>query len=288
MDNGINIDFEAVAWQMFGPVLSLIQRIAYTLVVSILVGAFLFVVLFFVRYQLNPFWLTEFHLERLRIRWKPYDLFRWLLWDLLTFRRRSHDFVPYGFTIFVGRQGSGKTISMIQYLNDMRRKYPNCLILTNFQYTYATKRMQDWRDLLEIRNGTDGVIFAIDEIHSEYNSSNWSDFPESLLSEISQQRKQRVKIVATAQVFSRIAKPIREQAFSVVCCRTYLGRLTRNVEYDAAEYVTGETPYQVRKKCKPLSRKTFVQSNRLRNCFDTYEKIERMKHIEFLPRSERH
>lgn len=288
MNEGLNIDFEAVAWQMFGPVLTLIRQVAYTAVAAVLIGIVLFVVLFFARYRINPFWVTGFELERLRIRFKPYDLFRWLYWDFLTRKQRAHDFTPYGFTIFVGRQGSGKTISMIQYLNDMRKKYPNCLILTNFQYVHATRRMTDWRDLLEVRNGTDGVIFAIDEIHSEYNSSNWSDFPESLLSEISQQRKQRVKIVATAQVFSRIAKPIREQAFSVVCCRTYFYRFTRNVEYDAAEYVTGETPYQVRKKCKPLSKKSFVQSNALRYCFDTYEKIERMKHIEFLPRAERH
>ncbi len=283
----MTFDFEAAAWQVFGPVLTLIQRFVYTIVLSVLSGIALFIILFFVRYKLNPFWTTCFHLEKLNIRWKPYDLFRWLYWDFLTRRDRAHEFTPYGFTIFVGRQGSGKTISMIQYLNEMRKKYPNCLIITNFAYSYATKRMTDWRDLLEIRNGLDGVIFAIDEIHSEYNSSNWNDFPESLLSEISQQRKQRVKIVATAQVFSRVAKPIREQAFSVVCCRTYFGRLTRNVEYDAAEYVTVETPYQVKSKCKPLLKKTFVQSNKLRYCYDTYEKIERMKHIEFLPRASR-
>lgn len=287
-NNSFNIDFEAVAWQMFGPVLSLIKQVIHTILAAALIGIVLFVVLFSVRYKINPFWVTPFQLERLRIRFKPYDLLRWFYWDFLTRKDRALDFTPYGFTIFVGRQGSGKTISMVQYLNDMHRKYPHCLIYTNFEYANATKRMEDWRDLLEVRNGTDGVIFAIDEIHSEYNSSNWSDFPESLLSEISQQRKQRIKIVATAQVFSRVAKPIREQAFSVVCCRTFFCRFTRNVEYDAAEYVTGETPYQVRKKCKPLWRKSFVQSNALRNCFDTYEKIERMKHIEFLPRSERH
>ena len=170
---------------------------------------------------------------------------------------------------------------------EMRKKYPGVLVVTNFRYSHADRIMKDWRDFFEIRNGTDGVIFAIDEIHSEYSSASWKDFPESLLSEISMQRKQRIKIVATAQVFARVAKPIREQSFSVVCCDSYLGRFTRNREYDAAEYCTADTPYQVRKKCRPISRRSFVQSDELRACYDTWEKVERLKRTEFLPRAER-
>lgn len=147
--------------------------------------------------------------------------------------------------------------------------------------------MKDWRDFMEIRNGEDGVIFAIDEIHSEYSAASWKDFPEALLSEISMQRKQRVKIVATSQVFCRVAKPIREQAFSVMVCRTYFGRLTFFKEYDAAEYSTSDTPYKVKKSVKPIWKSVFVQSNALRRSFDTYEKIERMKKLDFIPRGER-
>ncbi len=74
-------------------------------------------------------------------------------------------------------------------------------------------QMTSWRDFMEIRNGTKGVLFLIDEIHSEYSSKSWKDFPEELLSEISQQRKQRIKIVATSQIYSRVVKQLREQAF---------------------------------------------------------------------------
>lgn len=207
--------------------------------------------------------------------------------DFLNRKSKLLEFKEFGFTIFVGRQGSGKTISMIEYLEYMKKKYPKVIIVTNFKYTGATHQFLDWRDLMEIRNGLDGVVFAIDEIHSEYSSASWKDFPESLLSEISMQRKQRIKIVATSQVFSRVAKPIREQCFSVVHCSTYFNRLTKNVEYDAAEYSTSDNPYILKKKVKSIAKKYFVQSNTLRLSYDTYEKIERMKKLDFIPRKER-
>ena len=52
-----------------------------------------------------------------------------------------------------------------------------------------------------LHNGNKGVMFAIDKIHSEWPSASWKDFPEVLLSEITQQRKQLIKIVASSQVF---------------------------------------------------------------------------------------
>lgn len=270
------------------PVTNLIWGVFRTALWAAVVALVAFVVGFFIKCRINPFRLSADHLAGLRVSFLPYDFFRWVLWDILTRKERERDFNAYGFTFFVGRQGSGKTISMVKYLWDMKQKYPNCKIVTNFACAISDHRMTDWRDLLEIRNGTEGVIFAIDEIHSEYSSASWKDFPESLLSEISQQRKQRVKIVATSQVFERVVKPLREQAFSVIVCETYLGRWVRNREYDAAEYATcAGNAYRVKKTLKPLWKKTFVQSNALRGLYDTYEKIERMQKLEFIPRAER-
>ena len=281
------LDFTAIVADTFSPIIHLfwtVLGVAFGGSLVLIVG---FVLFFFFRYRVNPFKVRPFYLALLKIDFMPYDLMRWWLWDFLTRKSRANQFRPFGFSIFVGAQGSGKTISMVEYLRMMKIKYPNCKIVTNFTYSGADKHMESWRDLLTYRNDENGVIFAIDEIHSEYSSANWKDFPESILSEISQQRKQRIKIVATAQVFSRVAKPIREQAFSVICCKTYFGRLTRNVEYDAAEYSTGDTPYQVKKKCRPLWKTMFVQSNALRRSYDTYEKIQRMEKVEFIPRNER-
>lgn len=272
---------------IFLPVLIWIRNALVFSVSGIFFLVFAFIMCFFVHYQVLPTYAYLIRLRSLSITWMPYDLMRWLLCDFITRKERISIFGEYGFTLFVGRQGAGKTISLVKYLEDMREQYPKVKIVTNFKYAHADYRMEDWRDLFEIRNGNDGVIFAIDEIQGEYSSDKWKDFPEQLLSEISQQRKQRIKIVSTSQTFSRVAKPIREQTSSVCMCSTYKGRYTRWVEYDAATFGTGDTPYIVKKRCRPLLSKGFVQSDGLRSLYDTWEKIERMKRLEFIPRSQR-
>jgi hypothetical protein len=243
---------------------------------------------FFIRYRFNPLRLRLKPLKRTYIRYKYFDLFRWLLVDFLERNKHRGEFREFGFTFFVGRQGAGKTISMVRYLEVLKERYPECVIVTNFQYYRSDHIMTDWRDLLTIRNGINGVVFAVDEIHSEYDSSKWNDIPEDLLSEISQQRKQRVKIIASAQFFTRVAKPLREQAVTVVSCDTFLGRLTTNREYDALDYACiVDNPLVARKKIKPLRKSSFVQSDFLRQCYDTYAKVERMSKTSFSRRADR-
>lgn len=281
-------EITSIVDQMWEPVFDMILgwfSDIMTLIVAILL---LILAGFFLTCRINPFKLTPEYLAGLRVRLLPYDLLRWWLYDLVNAKNIEKVFQPFGFTIFVGPQGAGKTTAMVKYLHDQKAKYPGCIIVTNFKCDIADHQMQDWNDFLEIRNGTDGVIFAIDEIHSEYSSAKWQDFPEVLLSQISMQRKQRIKIVATSQMFSRVAKPIREQAFSVMVCHTYFGRLTTVREYDAARFaVGGDSAYTVRKGVKPIWKSAFVQSNALRESFDTYEVIERMKKIDFIPRDKR-
>lgn len=229
----------------------------------------------------NPFTLSPDVLRKRPIKSKLFDFMRWVLIDFKERDLHLGEFREFGFTFYVGRQGAGKTSAMVEYLNRMHKKYPNCVIVSNFQYEYADFIMCDWKDLLNVRNGTDGVIFAIDEIHSEYSAASWKDVPENLLSEVSQQRKQRVKIVATSQFFGRVAKPLREQANDVVVCSCFLGRLIRAKVYDAMEYSSYvDNPITIKKALKAVRRYSFVSSDMLRNCFDTYEKINRMRKLE--------
>lgn len=108
-----------------------------------------------------------------------------------------------------------------------------------------------------------------------------------MLSEISQHRKQRVKIVATSQVYSRVVKPIREQTFSVVQCQTIAGRWTMNKEYDARDYEAYCESSAQDKKLAPLGKRSFIQSDWLRARYDTYQKIERLQKVDFIPRDQR-
>lgn len=272
----------------FAPLLSSLSRLIGGVVTLAMVAILALAAYFCIKYKINPLRLRVGILRQLEIRWKWFDLARWILVDLLEREFTKKEFKPYGFTFFVGPQGTGKTVSMVHYLDQIKAKYPNCLIVTNFAYHQADHTMIDWQDIMNVRNGKDGVVFAIDEIQSEYSAAAWKDVPESLLSEISQQRKQRVKIVATAQFFTRVAKPLREQAATVVVCKTFFGRLTVNREYDALRYaLVTDNPGVVRQKLKPSSKTSFVQSDQLRSEYDTYEKIQRMRDRKFIPRHER-
>lgn len=196
-------------------------------------------------------------------------------------------FNEFGMSMYCGRQGAGKTMAMTEYLERMRREYPKALIVTNYGYKHETQPMNDWQDFFNIRNGTDGVIFAIDEIQNEFSSTQWKNFPESLLSEITQQRKQRVKIVATSQIFTRVAKPLREQCFDVVVCKTFMGRWTFTKCFDAVDYNDAIDSPEKKSNMTRLYRKSFIQDDNLRNLFDSYAKIEKMGRTEFMSKLER-
>ena len=217
------------------------------------------------------------------------DFTRWLVYDLLWTIINGRIFKPYGLTCFVGRQGGGKTISMVEYLDRMKELYPDCIVVTNFNYIKQDMPFTSWRQFTEVRNGLNGVIFAIDELQNEYNSNNWKDFPEDLLSVVTMQRKQRIKIIATSQVFTRVVKQLREQCYEVVECKTFLGRWTRQKCYDADDYnyiidnPTPERRFKTRKKWKY----SFIQNNIVRKLFDSYAVVESIKQKEFIERSER-
>lgn len=216
----------------------------------------------------------------LYLRWAYVDLFR-------AIKGGRKQFKEFGLTMFCGRQGGGKTISMVDYLERMRAKYPACHIYSNFGYVGQTGELKGWEMLLSERNGEDGVIFAIDEIHAEFSSNAWKDFPPELLREISQQRKQKVKIIASAQVFKDVAVQLRRQCFDIVECRTVGGRWTFQRCFDAEDYnayvesnATAEKKFKVHRKY----RRSFVQTDRIRELFDTYAKIEAMRKVGFQAR----
>lgn len=220
--------------------------------------------------------------------YRKFFYFNYVLFkDLIHILKYGREFNEYGLTMFCGRQGGGKTIAMVEYLERIRKKYPKCLIVTNFGYVYEDYPMNDWKDFYTIRNGTDGVIFAIDEIQNEFSSTAWKTFPESLLSEITQQRKQRVKIVATSQVFTRVVKSLREQTYEVVECVTIGNRWTFTKAFDAADYNSVVEDPDKKNKLRRLYRKNFVQDKKIRELFDSYAKIEKMKKTDFIPRNER-
>lgn len=211
-------------------------------------------------------------------------LFYWIYIDIKERIKDPELFKEFGLTMFTGRQGAGKTMALVEHLEQLRAKYPKALIITNFGYEHQDYEFNDWNQLYTIRNGTKGVIFCIDEIQNEFSSAASKNFPEGLLSEITQQRKQRIKILATSQVFTRVAKPLREQCYEVVECITIAERWTFCKCFDADDYnaVIDSNKPDLKNKIRRKWRKNFIQDNEIREKYDSYEKVERMKKTTYI------
>lgn len=196
--------------------------------------------------------------------------------DLLN---RDPDFFPdFGFNLICGEQGSGKTITLVYLLLRYKKMYPKLKIKTNMGYIYEDSDITHWKDLVHSENGIFGEIDVIDEVQNWFNSSQSKDFPPEMLTEITQQRKQRKMIIGTTQVFTRAAKPIRENTYMFYQPFTVFGCLTVVFKYKP---VLDDTGSLKEKKWRGFF--WFVHSDEIRNSFDTYKKIE--KYSEWQPRS---
>lgn len=191
------------------------------------------------------------------------DIFRNLKYKIQFNRNHPDYFDADGLVMFCGCQGSGKTLTAVNYTYNLMEKYPRCKLVTNIHLkdfpmvsfdefkrnnlsrsaigdneieigklndTVYQCYLQENRvfpfvdndDLSRFDNDEYGVIFLIDEIQLYMNSLQSKNINMDTMAQISQQRKQRKHIVATSQVFGRIAKPLREQFSNVVLCKCYL------------------------------------------------------------------
>jgi hypothetical protein len=125
---------------------------------------------------------------------------------------RPANFIPvHGLIIFEGRQGSGKTSSMVHYIHDLQKQYPHVKVITNFEYASQETPLVDWRQLITYKNGFEGVVVGIDELQNWFSSKQSANFPPEMLSVVTQNRKNRRVILGTARSCYMVTKDIRSQ-----------------------------------------------------------------------------
>lgn len=224
-----------------------------------------------------------------------------------------------GLIVFTGAQGSGKTLSAVNYVKALMDFYPQAKLVTNIMIKdYPAVSLDEWisqfygfeacyhlkdfselaqykviqdylylnrvfpfqnnDDLLRFHNGTEGIIYLIDEIQLYFNSLESKNVSMEIMTEISQQRKQRKHIVCTSQVFGRLAKPLREQFNTVVECRNYFNLLQVNFFIKQEDI---ENTDDMKPKGKISQRQIFIHSRELYESYDTYYKIKNAKFADF-------
>lgn len=189
-------------------------------------------------------------------------------------------FSPDGLLIFTGPQSSGKTLSAVNYVYKLLKIYPKCKIVTNLEltdYPFDGERVflfQEAKDLTRYKNGYNGVIFLIDEIQLYFNSLGSKNIDIDVMTQISQQRKQRIHIVATSQVFGRMSKQLREQFDTVIYCeKKWLGFMQKNSLIDRNSIDSQEsTGTNLKGTVKKVYR--YFKSPESFKRYDTYKVIE--------------
>lgn len=193
---------------------------------------------------------------------------------------KSHPdyFDPDGLMVFCGPQGSGKTLSAVQYCKKVLARYPKCKFVTNVKIEGLPEDLEvieyDGLDtLFNVSNGYNGVLYLIDELHLEFNSLESKNISIEEMTEFAQQRKQRKHIVGTSQVFMRLAKPLREQIKRVVVCKNYFGLVQWNQEIDG----TTATEKDGELFANVTGRYLWLHTPSLYGCYDTFAKMHRYK-----------
>lgn len=179
-----------------------------------------------------------------------------------------------GINIFCGPQGSGKTLSLVHYLKRLLKDYPKAIVVTNMELNFdITQQVIQYSgfDDFKIENGKYGVIYVLDEIHLILNSLESKGIPLSIIVELSQQRKQRKLILGTSQVYSRMAKPLREQIKNVIVCKNLFGVFQLNYLIDAFETEEGSDG---KLKFKKLKTSFFFHRKEDYTNYDTYKKMD--------------
>lgn len=181
---------------------------------------------------------------------------------------------PTGTRAFKGWQGRGKSLSICQYVFKLQEKYPDCVIfsnmkmegLKNFHYTKTDKEVIEG---LKYCNSDKGVINVIDECHLFCNKKTGISL--DWLTQISQQRKERRKIIISSQIWEDLDISLRKQVPEIVSCRNFgpiqINKVSNGetLRYDKtkSEYVADTIGYEIYKRNDEYFKR-----------YNTYQKIE--------------
>ena len=216
------------------------------------------------------------------VRVKRPDLIKSLFWLFPMqyikdyFARDPEFFKHQGCIIFTGRQGNGKTIAMVEQAKNWQKEYPKAKTITNLAYEDQDDELDHWNKLIDYKNGIYGVICLIDEMQNWFSSNASKNFPPEMLEVITQNRKNRRVIMGTAQSFNRLAKPIREQATEVRKCWTFFGCITFVQRVYPELNSSGDVI-----SWKHRGFYYFVHTDAIRESYDTYKVIERLREVGF-------
>ena len=177
----------------------------------------------------------------------------------------------FGVYCYCGKQGSGKTYSVVEFLKNQDKDvkiYSNISSLQGINYTY----FNGFDNLLKLRNEHDCII-VYDEIFTALTKS--SKLSNEVLDFLSQMRKRRIVFLTTAQEWLEINITLRRYCRYQIECKMYnilgLGILIKSM-YDAEQLKWSNDDNEY---IAPLIETTISKCNlSVAKAYDTFEQIK--------------
>lgn len=176
----------------------------------------------------------------------------------------------FGVYCYCGKQGSGKTYSVVEFLKQQKdiKIYSNISTLRGIKYTY----FNGFDNLLKLRDEHDCII-VYDEIFTALTKS--TKLSNEVLDFLSQMRKRRIVFLTTAQEWLEINITLRRYCrYQIECSMKNilgLGLLIKRM-YDAEQlrWSNEDNEYLA-----PLIETTISKCNvSVANSYDTFEQIK--------------
>lgn len=182
-----------------------------------------------------------------------------IYWKTFLKKRTADDkrAFPTGSVVFYGYQGNGKTLSMVDYAFRTKQDFPNCVVFSNIRmfgidYNYLFSD-QDVAEALSYQNGKNGVLILLDEAHLYFGKKTGIGL--DTLTAISQQRKDRRRIVFSSQIWEELDISLRKQVKDMVKCHKFFNIIILNymngesLRYDKlkSEYVADHDHFEIYK-----------------------------------------
>lgn len=177
----------------------------------------------------------------------------------------------FGVYCYCGKQGSGKTYSVVEFLKNQDKDvkiYSNISSLQGIKYTY----FNGFDNLLKLRDEHDCII-VYDEIFTALTKS--SKLSNEVLDFLSQMRKRRIVFLTTAQEWLEINITLRRYCRYQIECKMYnilgLGILIKSM-YDAEQLKWSNDDNEY---IAPLIETTISKCNlSVAKAYDTFEQIK--------------
>lgn len=211
---------------------------------------FIFVVIILIAYKFK---------NKIKIKWK-------------TFIKRG--FKPnrgiFGVYCYCGKQGQGKTYSVVEFLHNNKDLpiYCNLTSIKGIDYIYIA----NFNELLELRDKTDCII-VYDEIFSALQKN--STINKDVLDFLSQMRKRRIICLTTAQEWAEIPLTWRRYCRYQIDCRLiripFINGILIKTFKDAENMKWSNDDME---HIAPVLETTITHTQKwIANSYDTYEQI---------------